>query len=110
MKSNQRVKSMQFGILAKVYRDAYSNLYIESNAGKKLKMTTKFPRINFIEQKALKLVGKQVAIYTSKTTGDWSSSEYFCDIEAIAKGNTNSIHPKEDDIFWSDVSGKDLPF
>lgn len=104
MQRRQIIERDDFGVLTKVYRDNYNNLWIESASGNILKMTTKFQEINFIENKAKRMIGNKIKIFTSQTTANWSSIQYFCDVALIM------AQPEDErnrDDFWDNISGED---
>lgn len=74
-----------FGVLVDVYFEKSGNLIIKNHNGNTLAMTKNYPEQSAVQYKASLLVGKQVRIYTSQTTSNWSNLKWFCDIESIEK-------------------------
>ncbi|MDN2481174.1 hypothetical protein [Vibrio agarivorans] len=106
MRTKKRVRNEGFGVLSKVQRDRYNNLVITSSDGKRLKMTTKYPEIGEIEAKARQLIGCTVAVFTSQTTANWSTLEYFCDLESL-RSTRSRLASEPCGDFWSNISGED---
>ncbi|CAM4439799.1 hypothetical protein [Vibrio agarivorans] len=107
MRTKQRVRNEGFGVLSKVQRDRYNNLVITNSDGKSLKMTTKYPEIGEIEAKATQLLGCTVAVFTSQTTANWSTLEYFCDLERLGSTRSQMASEPSADNFWNNISGED---
>ncbi|MGY5451441.1 hypothetical protein ACVFI8_10920 [Agarivorans sp. MS3-6] len=78
----KKTKSSPFGTLANVRIDGSGNLVIINVEGRTLVMTTKYPQLEGVALKALRLVGRETTITTSQTTAEWSTMQWFCDISA----------------------------